>query len=191
MGMNSNIFADFAKLQKMEKEKEISGVAALAGERNLMKNAHLANENVNTRTDVMDESGKVAGYDTADTPGDDGKPQKRSSAMQSLMTYHDTQLGKGASFGAKVVGYGLPGAATVGLGMASNHESQRGDGFGAAVLGSGAAVMGSALALAGLGRVGEANINKFAKSITGGAERMKGFAKTVGEAASDGVFVPT
>lgn len=161
MGINAKIF------QRMESllGKEVSHEERMAGNKAISEEILKDNKYVNTRNDRIDKDGKVQGYSTKRVPDEEGKNQERSFTMQNLISYHDMMLGKGTSNLNKAVGYGVPGVAALGLAVASNNESNRGDALGAGILGSGAAVIGGALAMAGFGRVAEANIGKIARGV--------------------------
>jgi hypothetical protein len=126
------------------------------------------NQNVNIRKDITNAQGDVVDFRVSDAPPGPGGsgPTQRNSFMRNAMTYHDLALGNGTPSWMKGLGYGIPGVAAAGLGLGAVDQSRRGNGMGAAVLGSGAAAIGGALALAGFGRVGEVQIAKIARGIT-------------------------
>jgi len=174
MGINAKIF------QRMESllGKEVSHEERMAGNKAISEEILKDNKYVNTRNDRIDKDGKVQGYSTKRVPDEEGKNQERSFTMQNLISYHDMMLGKGTSNLNKAVGYGVPGVAALGLAVASNNESNRGDALGAGILGSGAAVIGGALAMAGFGRVAEANIGKIARGVI---DQSKNAKRTIDE----------
>ena len=107
---------------------------------------------------------KTAFKDTADSyeshafkPMEEGASaaEARSPLAKARMAYHETMLGDGASNARRVMGYGVPLAATAGMAVGAYQQNQNGNAGGATILGAGATVMGSALALAHFGGVAE------------------------------------